>query len=94
MRRTPAAGVSTRACTAHSRGSMRKYVVQERVLTLEQAVHKVTGHAAGRCGWQGVIAAGMDAGAALLAPKISGRARTRLTLPTGFDKEYSCSASA
>ena len=39
---------------------IEKYVVQERVLTLEQAVHKVTGHAADRFGFEkkGVIAAG------------------------------------
>ena len=50
---------------------IEKYVVQEHVLTLEQAVHKVTGHAAERFGFEhkGTIAAGMDADLLLFSPE-------------------------
>lgn len=72
---------------------IEKYVVQERVLTLEQAVHKVTGHAADRFGFEkkGVIAAGMDADLLLFSPENIHEQGTyvRPNLPaTGFDEVF------
>lgn len=72
---------------------IEKYVVQERVLTLEQAVHKVTGHAADRFGFEkkGVIAAGMDADLLLFSPENVREHGTyaRPNLPaTGFDEVF------
>lgn len=69
------------------------YVVRERVLTLEQAVHKVTGHAADRFGFEkkGVIAAGMDADLLLFSPENVREHGTyaRPNLPaTGFDQVF------
>ena len=67
--------------------------MQERVLTLEQAVHKVTGHAADRFGFEkkGVIAAGMDADLLLFSPENVREHGTyaRPNLPaTGFDEVF------
>ena len=72
---------------------IEKYVVQERVLTLEQAVHKVTGHAADRFGFEkkGVIAAGMDADLLLFSPENIYEQGTyaRPNVPaTGFDEVF------
>ena len=72
---------------------IEKYVVQERVLTLEQAVHKVTGHAADRFGFEkkGVIAAGMDADLLRFSPENVREHGTyaRPNLPaTGFDEVF------
>jgi len=72
---------------------IEKYVVQERVLTLDQAVHKVTGHAADRFGFEkkGVIAAGMDADLLLFSPENIHEQGTyaRPNLPaTGFDEVF------
>lgn len=72
---------------------IEKYVVQERVLTLDQAVHKVTGHAADRFGFEkkGVIAAGMDADLLLFSPENVREHGTyaRPNLPaTGFDEVF------
>ena len=72
---------------------IEKYVVQERVLTLEQAVHKATGHAADRFGFEkkGVIAAGMDADLLLFSPEKIHEQGTyaRPNLPaTGFDEVF------
>jgi len=72
---------------------IEKYVVQERVLTLEQAVHKVTGHAADRFGFEkkGVIAAGMDADLLLFSPENIHEQGTyaRPNVPaTGFDEVF------
>ena len=50
---------------------IEKYVVREKLLTLEQAVHKVTGQAAERFGFEhkGRVAAGMDADLLLFSPE-------------------------
>lgn len=50
---------------------IEKYVVKERVLTLEQAVHKVTGQAAKRFGLagKGTVTVGADADLLLFAPE-------------------------
>ena len=72
---------------------IEKYVVQERVLTLEQAVHKVTGQAAARFGLtgKGRIAAGMDADLLLFSPEEI-RERGTYTSPdvpaAGFDEVF------
>ena len=50
---------------------IEKYVVREKLLTLERTVHKVTGQAAERFGFEhkGRVAAGMDADLLLFSPE-------------------------
>ena len=72
---------------------IEKYVVREKLLTLEQAVHKVTGQAAERFGFEhkGRVAAGMDADLLLFSPENIHEQGTyaRPNLPaTGFDEVF------
>ena len=77
---------------------IEKYVVREKLLTLERAVHKVTGQAAERFGFEhkGRVAAGMDADLLLFRPRASAKTapmRSRRCAPRALTR-CSCWGSA